>query len=140
MKPEQIKLIQDSFENVKPDADRAASIFYTHLFELDPRMVKLFEGSNMGEQGRKLMAMITAAVNSLNDLEAVVPAVKDLGRRHVDYGVEDSHYETVGEALLWTLEQGLGPAFTPEVREAWATMYGIVAKVMMDAAAEAKAA
>ncbi len=94
----------------------------------------------MGEQGRKLMAMITAAVNSLNDLEAVVPTVQDLGRRHVGYGVEDSHYETVGEALLWTLEQGLGPAFTPEVKEAWAAMYGIVAKVMIDAAAETKAA
>lgn len=140
MTPKQIELIQSSFQNVKPISDRVASMFYTRLFEMDPRIIKLFEGSDMATQGRKLMAMITAAVNSLNDLEAVIPTVQDLGRRHVNYGVEDNHYDTVGEALIWTLEQGLGSTFTPEVKEAWVTMYGVVASVMKEAAANSKAA
>lgn len=140
MTPEKIRLIQESFERVKTIPDKTASMFYTHLFEMDPRMVKLFEGSNMAEQGRKLMTMITAAVNSLGDIEAVIPTLQDLGRRHVDYGVVESQYDTVGSALLWTLEQGLGPEFTPEVKEAWATVYSIVAKAMIDAAADVKAA
>ena len=140
MTPEQIELVQSSFQSVKPISDRAASMFYTRLFELDPRTIKLFEGSDMATQGRKLMAMITAAVNSLNDLEAVIPTVQDLGRRHVDYGVEDHHYDTVGDALIWTLEQGLGSAFTPEVKDAWVTMYTVIASVMKEAAANAKAA
>jgi hemoglobin-like flavoprotein len=135
MTPEQIKLVQESFNKVVPISEKAAELFYGKLFELDPEIKPLFKG-DMKEQGRKLMSIIGTAVNSLNDLPAIVPAVQDLGKRHVDYGVTDEHYDTVGAALLWTLEQGLGDAFTPETRVAWTEVYGVLASTMKDAAAE----
>jgi hemoglobin-like flavoprotein len=133
MTPEQIKLVKDSFEKVIPIADVAAGLFYSRLFELDPSLRAMFHG-DMEEQGRKLMSMIRVAVANLDRLDTVVPAVQNLGARHVRYGVEDHHYETVGSALLWTLEKGLGDAFTAETRVAWAEVYTILAATMKDAA------
>lgn len=133
MTPEQITLIRDSFAKVVPIAPQAAELFYGRLFELDPSVRPLFKG-DMREQGRKLMAMIATAVANLDNLAAVVPAVQDMGRRHAGYGVQAVHYATVGSALLWTLERGLGDAFTPACRDAWTAMYGTVAGVMQQAA------
>jgi len=131
---EQVALVQNSFAAIAPIADDAAALFYRRLFELDPRLQAMFKG-DMTEQRKKLMHMLTLAVKGLNRLEQLVPVVEDLGRRHVGYGVEDRHYETVGEALLWTLEKGLGPAFTPETKEAWVTVYGLLSTTMKAAAA-----
>lgn len=134
MTPAEIKLVTDSWEKVKPISDKAAELFYGKLFELDPSLKALFKG-DMAEQGRKLMAMINTAVNGLTNLEAIVPAVQDLGKRHVGYGVTDEHYDTVGAALLWTLEQGLGDGFTDEVKQAWTDTYVLLATTMKEAAA-----
>ena len=128
-------LVQGTFASIATIADDAALLFYQRLFELDPSLRPMFRG-DMAEQRKKLMQMITAAVKGLDRLEQLVPVVQDLGRRHVRYGVQESHYETVGRALLWTLEAGLGKAFTPEVREAWAAVYGLLATTMKDAARE----
>lgn len=133
MTPKQKSLVQRSFLKVAPIAEQAADLFYSRLFSLDPALQPLFKG-DMKEQGRKLMRMIATAVNGLDRLEDLVPAIQDMGRRHVVYGVRPAHYDTVGAALLWTLEQGLGPDFTPEVRDAWTAVYGILAKTMKDAA------
>ena len=138
MTPEQIKLVQSSWEQVKPISDKAAELFYGKLFELNPDFKELFP-NDMVEQGRKLMAMINTAVNSLNNLEAVVPAVEEMGKRHVGYGVKDEDYDVVGEALLWTLDAGLGDAFTDEVRNAWGAVYDVLASVMKEGASEAVA-
>ena len=132
----QKELVQTSFAQVRPIADAAAALFYGRLFELDPTLRPLFKG-DMKEQGRKLMDMITLAVKGLDRPEALLPALAALGRRHAVYGVNEHDYETVGEALLWTLEQGLGPSFTPEVREAWEALYGFVAGAMRGAAVAA---
>jgi hemoglobin-like flavoprotein len=132
-------LVQESFAIVAPIADDAAALFYRRLFELDPSLGRMFRG-DMSEQRRKLMQMLTAAVKGLDRLDQLVPVVQDLGRRHATYGVEDRHYDTVGAALLWTLEKGLGKAFTPETKEAWTTVYGILATTMKQAAQEALAA
>lgn len=129
-----IKLVQSSFKKVSPIAETAASLFYSKLFDLDPTLKSLFK-TDIGEQGIKLMQMLSVAVNGLNDLEAIIPAVQQLGIRHIKYGVQDSHYDTVGEALLWTLEQGLGDEFTDEVKEAWTSVYIALATIMKDAAA-----
>ena len=137
--PAQIEFVQSSFRSVQPIAESAARLFYVRLFELDPSLRALFHG-DMGEQGRKLMQMLAVAVASLNKLEEIVPAVEALGRRHRGYGVRDSHYATVGAALLWTLEQGLGEAFTPDVADAWAAVYGVVARAMQRGAAANAAA
>ncbi len=138
MTPKQISLVQSSWTKVVPIRDQAATLFYRMLFEMDPALRPLFKG-DMAEQGRKLTAMIGTAVSGLTDLPSIVPAVQELGRRHVKYGVKDAHYDTVGAALLWTLEQGLGPAFTPDVKDAWATAYGVLAATMKDAAAKVPA-
>lgn len=134
MTPKQIELVQTSWKKVLPIADTAAELFYGKLFALDPSLKPLFKG-DIKEQGRKLMAMISVAVTGLTRIETIVPAVQDLGRRHVKYGVKDKHYATVATALVWTLEKGLGDAFTPDVKEAWVTTYGVLAKTMKDAAA-----
>lgn len=135
MTAHQTKLVQNSWEQVVPISDQAAALFYGRLFELDPSLKPLFT-SDIKEQGKKLMQMITLAVRGLNDLNKLVPAVQELGRRHVAYRVKDQHYDTVGTALLWTLEKGLGPNFTPETKEAWTSVYTILAKTMKDAAAQ----
>jgi hemoglobin-like flavoprotein len=138
MTPEQIGLVQGTWAKVVPIKEVAAELFYNRLFELDPSLRTLFKG-DMKEQGRKLMAMINTAVASLDKLDAIVPAVKDLGRRHVGYGVKDEDYGTVATALLWTLEKGLGDAFTPAAREAWTQTYMVLAKTMQGASARATA-
>lgn len=136
MTPQQISLIQGSFAKVAPISEQAAVLFYRRLFELDPNLRALFDDTDMAAQGAKLMRMIGTVVNGLDNLGALVPAIQDLGRRHVNYGVEAPHYDTVGAALLWTLDQGLGDDFTPEVQEAWTAAYGVLAATMKDAAAE----
>jgi hemoglobin-like flavoprotein len=139
MTPEQRSLVQKSFEQVLPIADVAAELFYGRLFELDPSLRLLFRG-DLAVQGRALMSMIKVAVAGLDNLERLVPAVQSLGRRHATYGVTDAHYDTVAAALLWTLERGLGEAFTPEVKAAWVEVYTILATTMKDAAAVAEVA
>lgn len=136
MTPQQIVLVQDSWKQVLPIREKAAELFYGKLFEMDPGVKALFKG-DMADQGRRLMAMIDAAVAGLSRVETIVPVVQALGRRHADYGVEAAHYETVGGALLWTLQAGLGPAFTPDVKDAWATVYGVLARTMKEAAGQA---
>nr|VFK14127.1 MAG: Hemoglobin-like flavoprotein [Candidatus Kentron sp. LPFa] len=135
MTPTQIALVKNTWEKVESIADIAAQLFYGRLFELDPSVRLLFTG-DMKEQGAKLMKMIGVAVNAVDEIDTIIEAVRSSGRRHVGYGVEEKHYETVGEALLWTLEKGLGDEFTPEVKDAWAVLYNEVASIMKGAARE----
>ena len=132
----QVMLVQETFAMVAPIAEQAAGLFYNRLFELDPNLRPLFKESDMKEQGRKLMGMLAMVVNGLARVDQLAPAVETLGRRHVDYHVRPDDYRTVGAALLWTLEQGLGEKFTPEVRDAWTAAYGLLATVMQGAHAE----
>lgn len=130
--PAQITLVQSSWQRCLPIVDTAANLFYERLFTLDPSLRSLFP-TEMAEQKKKLMTMITAAVAGLNDLSTLVPVVQNLGRRHVAYRVEVRHYPVVGQALLDTLAIGLGPAFTPETKEAWTVVYGVLADTMISA-------
>ena len=139
MTPSQIAAVQDSFARVVPIKEQAAALFYDRLFAIDPPTRALFKG-DVAEQGKKLMAALAMVVGGLRDLPAILPAVQDLARRHNGYGVEDRHYQSVGEALLWTLEQGLGVAYTAEVREAWTTAYITLAGAMTTAAKAARPA
>jgi hemoglobin-like flavoprotein len=135
----QKQLVQESFALVEPIAEQAAELFYNHLFEIAPEVKPLFKG-DMAEQQRKLMATLKIAVAGLDDPERLIPVVQSLGERHKGYGVEDAHYDIVGEALLWTLEQGLGENFTTEVCDAWTAVYTLLASVMIEAAAGVEAA
>lgn len=137
MNSEQINLVQASFAEVRPIAPVAAELFYARLFTLDPSLRPMFKG-DLVHQGRMLMAMLNSAVNGLTQLDTMMPVVRQLGARHAKYGVRDEHYATVGSALLWTLEQGLGEKFTPAVREAWAAAYDMLAGVMQIGAIEAR--
>jgi nitric oxide dioxygenase len=136
MTPQQVKLIQESFAKVAPIADTAASLFYGRLFEIAPEVRSMFKG-DIGEQGRKLMATLALAVNSLEKFDQLQPALTALAQRHAGYGVRDEHYAPVGMALIWTLEQGLGESFTDETREAWLLAYAAIAETMKAGAANA---
>ena len=125
MTSDEITLVQTTFSKVLHIADTAADLFYNRLFKLDPSV-------------RPLFATLKTVVFSLRQLETIVPAIQDLGQRHARYRVEDKHYETVGAALLWALEQGLGADWTPDVKSAWVSAYTLVAKTMKDAVAAAK--
>jgi hemoglobin-like flavoprotein len=135
MTPAQKQLVQASFARLAPSADAAAAMFYRELFALNPDLRKLFR-SDLAEQGQKLISMLGTAIVNLDRLENIVPAVRDLGRRHAGYGVEPADYETVACALIATLEQGLGSDFTPALREAWASCYRLLAGEMMAGASE----
>ena len=135
MTPQQITLVQDSFRKVVPIADTAAAMFYARLFELDPSLHRLFK-ADLKKQGMMLMSMIASAVRGLTDPNALIPVLHALGRRHNGYGVVDAHYTTVAEALLWTLQQGLGEEFTAEAREAWVAAYSMMASVMQQGGRE----
>jgi hemoglobin-like flavoprotein len=137
MTPIQKQLVRDSFALVAPVADAAAIRFYTRLFEADPELPRIFAGTDMANQRRMLMQTLAVVVKGLDDLEAILPAVQALGRRHSGYGVKDQDYETVGAALLYTLDEMLGEAFSRDVREAWCAAYSLLAGEMRAAAIEA---
>ena len=135
MTPEQQDLVRESWRRFEPTMREAGAQFYDRLFALDPVLQRLFAGVDMAEQEQKLMAMLAQIVQVIDRPDQLVGPVAGLGRRHVHYGVKDADYESVGAALLWTLEQALGDAFTPEVRAAWSEAYLVVATVMRRAAA-----
>jgi hemoglobin-like flavoprotein len=133
MTPDQVKAIQESFAEVVPISEQAAANFYGRLFEIAPEVKPLFRG-DLEEQGRKLMAMLAAVVNGLGNLETILPAASALAKRHIDYGGKAADYEPVGTALLWTLERGLGPQWTPELARAWTEAYTVLFGFMISEA------
>jgi nitric oxide dioxygenase len=133
MTQDQIELVQQSFAKVAPISEQAAVLFYDRLFEIAPKVKSMFP-ADMTEQRKKLMATLAVVVNGLGNLESVLPAASALARRHVSYGAKAEHYPAVGAALLWTLQQGLGDGWTPEVAEAWATAYGTLSGFMISEA------
>lgn len=128
-----IQLVQNSWQKVVAIGPQAAALFYQNLFEADPALKPLFKG-DLQAQGKKLIEMISVAVSKLTELNVLVPVLQNLGKRHGGYGVQDSHYDTVGAALLKTLGQGLGNEFTQDVKTAWTNVYGVMADVMKAAA------
>jgi len=130
MTPEQVKLVQESFSKVAPISEQAAVIFYDRLFEVAPGVKAMFP-ADMTEQRKKLMATLAAVVNGLSNLESILPAASALAVRHVSYGARPEHYPVVGGALLWTLEKGLGTAWTPEIASAWTAAYTTLSGYMI---------
>jgi len=133
MNSDDVRLVQQSWKDVVPISATAAELFYRNLFTLDPGLEPLFRG-DMKAQGEKLMTMIGVAVNKLDDLDALLPVLHNLGRRHAGYGVKDHHYESVAAALLATLSQALGERFTPALKRSWIHAYDLIANTMMAAA------
>lgn len=139
MTPDDIQRVQQSWQRITPIKDAAAELFYLKLFELDPGLRQLF-GADLQQQGARLMQMVSAAVRGLDRLDALLPVLRELGMRHVAYGVKDEHYGTVATALLWTLEQGLQDDFTPQVKSAWIKTYGVLSQTMREASLAPRAA
>jgi hemoglobin-like flavoprotein len=125
-------LVQESFTSIEPILEDVTALLYGRIFELDPATRGLFP-QDMASQYRKVSQMLTAAVKGLDRLDQLVPVLKDLGRRHAAYGVTQRHYDTGGAALMWTLEKGLGSAFTPELKEAWASVWELLTTTMYEA-------
>jgi len=130
MTPDQTKLVQDSFAKVAPISEQAAILFYDRLFEIAPQVKPMFP-ADLTEQRKKLMATLAIVVGGLTNLQSILPAASALATRHVGYGAKAEHYPVVGAALLWTLEQGLGEGWTPELAEAWTAAYGTLSGYMI---------
>src|SRR5262249_11055846 len=133
MNQSQIKLVQDSFAKVAPISEQAAINFYDRLFDVAPQVRSMFP-DDISEQRKKLMATLAVVVGGLSNLETILPAASALAERHVGYGAVAAHYPVVGGALLWTLEKGLGEAWTPEVADAWTAAYGALSGYMISEA------
>ena len=133
MTPQQVSLVQQSFSKVVPIAGTAADLFYDRLFEIAPEVKPLFT-SDLAEQKKKLIAMLATVVNGLDKLDTVLPAASKLAKNHVGYGVKARDYQPVGAALLWTLEKGLGDAWTKEVSDAWVAAYTTLSGFMISEA------
>ena len=133
MNPTQIKLVQESFAKIAPISETAAVLFYDRLFEVAPQVKAMFP-ADMKEPRKKLMATLAVVVNGLGNLESILPVASALAMRHVSYGAKKEHYPVVGAALLWTLENGLGDAWTPELADAWTTAYGTLSGFMISEA------
>lgn len=140
MNQDQKDVIRRTWALVTPIADIAATLFYDRLFEIDPPTRLLFRAEGLDEQRSKLMQTLDALVRGLDQLEDLAPVLEELGRRHVRYGVQDAHYDSVGAALLWTLERGLGANWSDEAREAWSEVYGLASGIMKQAAQDAHSA
>lgn len=140
MTPAQIELIRETWSSVAKLGSDAADLFYQRLFEIDPDTRPLFGNSDMRDQKKKLLGVLGFVVEQAHMPDQLLPVLQVLGRKHVEYGVEDHHYDSVGNALIWTLEKGLGPAFTDEARDAWLAAYALVAGTMREAAANAPGA
>ena len=130
MTPEQVRLVQQSFGQVAPIADKAAALFYDRLFEIAPSVKPLFHG-DMAEQRRKLVAALATVVSGLSNLPSVLPAASALAKRHVGYGAKPEHYTAVGEALLWTLARGLGAQWNHQLADAWTAAYATLSGYMI---------
>ncbi len=135
MTPEHKMLVRSSFEALASDADTLAALFYRRLFELDPSLRSMFKIS-IRQQGHKLMDMLDAVVQHLNQMDEIVMVVWQSGKRHGGYGVREAHYDTVREALLWAIARQLGEQYTPAVGVAWKEVYDLMATTMKQAAAE----
>ncbi len=136
----QISLIKTTWQAAAANPELVGSLFYNRLFEIAPEVKPMFSRSTIQEQSKKLLAMLSYVISKLNKLEDITDEVAKLAERHVKYGVEEKHYSCVGEALLWTLEKGLGKSWTNEVKQAWTMCYGILSTAMINAAGNAHGA
>ena len=139
MTPDQKQIVKDTWEQVLPIQETAASLFYGRLFDQYPEVKPMFKG-DMQQQGEKLMKMLDQAVGSLDNLDALVSPLQQAGKAHKEYGVKAEDYDKVGASLLWTLQQGLGDVYTPAVEDAWSSTYSTLSSVMIDGAEYTKEA
>jgi nitric oxide dioxygenase len=134
----QITLVQSSFQRVLPIVDTAGLLFYERIFSLAPGTRSLFD-DDITPQAKRTMAAVKTAVDGLDRLDEVAPFLVRLGARHVRYGVRPEHFDVVGAALMWTLEQGLGDEFTGPVRDAWAAAWAVIRDAMLTGMRQAEA-
>lgn len=131
----ELAALRRSFNQLESQGTIAALLFYQKLFQLDPSLKPMFH-SSIELQGRKLMDALAQTVATLEHPDKLRPVLMAMGRRHVSYGVQNAHYETVAEALMQTLAESLGPHFTPEVKRAWESALTYVSTEMQRGAAE----
>jgi nitric oxide dioxygenase len=134
--PEQIALVKETWSRVIPISEIASRLFYDRLFETSPHLAPMFYGVDLVSQRQKLVKAINMMVMSLERIDTLIPEIRELGKRHLNYGAEEAHYAEVGAALLWTLEAGLGDNWSREAETAWTNAYQLLASVMLEGAKE----
>ena len=138
-KADEIRLVKDTFPEIRDMAIPVSLLFYGRLFDLDPSLRALFK-IDMTSQSEKLMAMVDSVVASLDSFDEVRPALRELGRRHVDYGVKEAHYATLASAFVWAVGQALDGGSSPDVRDAWNAVLAEISREMLSGAADAAGA
>jgi hemoglobin-like flavoprotein len=128
--------LETSFDLVAPRGDELMDEFYARLFEAAPAVTALFAATDMRRQKAMLLGALVLLRRSLRNLDAIVPALRELGARHVAYGAQPQHYPVVGEALIGAMASIAGPAWSPAHEAAWRAAFGVVAGAMMDGATE----
>jgi hemoglobin-like flavoprotein len=126
-----IERVRSSFDRLWPTSTRTASLFYERLFEIAPEVRPLFR-KDIDEQKRKFIATLAVIVGSLDNSSKLISLTDTLARQHGNFGVQPAHYTIVGEALMWSLERGLGDQWTPGVAESWSKAYGIISTFMIE--------
>lgn len=136
MTQRQIELVKSTWSMAASlDPIVVGGLFYNRLFEIAPQVKPMFRNP-IPEQSKKLLAMVNYVIVKLDKLDAILDEVAKLAQRHTAYGVKPEHYIIVGEALLWTLEQGLGENWNAEVKDAWIECYTILSGAMIAASAD----
>lgn len=128
--------IRATWSELAQDAEGTTDAFYAELFRIAPDVRPMFAGTDLTKQGRKLTAAIGLVVRHADNLVPMVAPLREMGARHAGYGVEDRHYDAVGQALIATMQARLGPTFTPAARDAWIAAYSAVAGTMQAGAAD----
>jgi hemoglobin-like flavoprotein len=136
--PLAIDALESSFDAVAPRGDELMDIFYARLFAAAPAVEPLFAAADMRRQKNMLLAALVLVRNSLRDLDAIVPALRELGARHVAYGAQPEHYPVVGRVLIDAMAEVAGGDWRPEYERAWAEAFGVLAAAMMAGAHEAQ--
>jgi len=130
---DQRRLVVESFAPLVPIADQASTYFYHRLWEIAPETRSMFGSTDMAAQGMKLMQSLGVAVRAVHDLDSLTPYLRDLGQRHIGYGVAQEQYPLVGTALLWSIERCLGDDYTPELHDAWSATYALIISIALSA-------
>jgi hemoglobin-like flavoprotein len=133
MTEEQIALVKNSWKMFrKIDAGLIGDVFYSKFFFENPKLRQMFP-SSMEHQYKKLIEMLSVIISKLDRLDNITDDIKAMALRHEGYGVKPQHYRLLGNALLWTMERGLGNDWNDKVKEAWFACYTKIAETMIAA-------
>lgn len=120
-------LVQQSFALLEPALEPLMDLFFARLFQMEPSLRNLFP-NDLSHHKRIFCRTLALIICEMEELAQLDTRVEELGKLYIALGLDAGAYDTLGAALVWTVEIGLGEAFTLEMRTAWSLFYGEMAK------------